>query len=65
MKQELEVLEKIKHPYVVRTLDLCEDDNNIYVVLEMLPQGDLAEVLTKISRKGIQLRERDMANLIW
>ena len=65
MKQELEVLEKINHPYVVRTLDLCEDESNIYVVLEMLPQGNLAEVLTRITKRGIQMKERDMANLVW
>lgn len=31
----------------------------------MLPTGNLGEVLTKISKKGIQLQERDMANLVW
>ena len=41
MKQELTVLEQISHPYIVRTLDLFEDNENIYVVLEILPEGNL------------------------
>ena len=46
MKQELEVLENISHPYIVRVIDLCEDRTNIYVVSELLPSGNMLEVLS-------------------
>jgi len=32
MKSELEALEQLDHPHIVRVIDLCEDDNNIYIV---------------------------------
>ena len=41
MKQELSVLERVSHPYIVRVLDLFEDDHSIYVALELLPHGNL------------------------
>ena len=48
MKQELEVLEEINHPYVVRVLDLFEDSQNIYVAMEILNDGNLMDYLYNI-----------------
>ena len=46
MKDELKVLESVNHPYVVRVLDLCEDENNYYIALELLPHGNMLQVLS-------------------
>ena len=64
MKQELEVLEKIAHPYIVQVYDLCEDDDNIYVISELLPQGNLMQVLGQLCASRSSFSERDVANLI-
>ena len=48
MMQELEALDKLEHPHIVRVLDLCEDVNNIYIVLELMRHGTLTQVLSKI-----------------
>ena len=65
MKQELEVLERINHPNVVRVLDLFEDDDSIYVALELLHDGNLLELLNEISSKKLSFNERNAAYLIW
>jgi len=50
MKSELEALEQLDHPHIVRVLDLCEDGNHIYIVSELLKQGNLLEVMTKMQK---------------
>ena len=50
MKDELKVMEEISHPYVVRVLDLCEDSQNYYIALELLPHGNLLQVLSQICK---------------
>ena len=46
-------------------LDLLEDENNIYIAAELLPQGNLLEVLDKMKKKGHTFTERDVANIIY
>ena len=65
LKQELAVLERVSHPYIVRVLDLFEDSHYIYVAQELLPHGNLLQVLTKIRRLGASFTERDAASLVW
>ena len=65
MKQELQVLEDINHPYIVRVLDLCEDEYNYYIALELLPDGNLLEILTRLNEHNISFSERDAATLIY
>ena len=50
MKSELEALEQLDHPHIVRVLDLCEDTDHIYIVSELLKQGNLLEVMTKMQK---------------
>lgn len=64
MKQELEVLEQINHPYIVRVLDLFEDENNIYVAQEILPYGNLLEVVNRMSQNNAKFSEKNVAGLI-
>ena len=57
MRQELEALEKLDHPHIVRVLDLCEDENNIYIAAELLKHGNLLEFLDKMKQKGVKFTE--------
>ena len=57
--------EKLEHPHIVRVLDLCEDDKEIYITLELLKHGNLLEALTKIRKKKIPFTERHAANIIY
>ena len=65
MKQELEVSEKLEHPHVVKVLDLCEDDNDIFIALELIKHGNLLEVLSKMERKKIPITEKHAADIIY
>ena len=43
MKQELEVLEKTDHPHITRVFELLEDKRQYYVIMELMPGGNLLE----------------------
>ena len=45
MRQELEMLQTLNHPNLVRVLDLCEDDENIYIISELIENGDMMKVM--------------------
>ena len=64
MKQELSVLHAVDHPYIVRVLDLCEDDKNYFIVLELIRNGNLEDVLDNLKKKGLNLKESDVAKVI-
>ena len=68
MMQELEALDQLEHPHIVRVLDLCEDEQHIYIVLELMACGTLTDILTKIQEvnryKKVNFTEKDAANLV-
>lgn len=57
------MLEELDHPHVVRVLELLETATDYYVVMELLPDGNLLDFLNKIASKGLSFTERDAANL--
>ena len=65
MWQELEALDKLEHPHIVRVLDLCEDFDHIYVVLELMRHGTLTQMLAKIQETKASFTERDCASLVY
>lgn len=48
------------HPNLVELFEVCEDDNNVYLVMELLEGGEL---FTRIAERG-QYTERDAASLV-
>ena len=48
MNQELEALDKLVHPHIVHVLDLVEDKDNHYIVMEYMLHGNLRQKLAKI-----------------
>ena len=64
MKSELTALQNLNHPYIVHTMDLCEDRDKIYVVQELIKDGNLLEALTKMSDEDIPFTEKDAANIV-
>ena len=40
-KREIEALEKMSHPNIVRVLDLCEDKEDIFITMELVAGGNL------------------------
>ena len=69
MMQELEALDLLEHPNIVRVLDLCEDRLHIYIVLELMVCGTLTDMLTKIMKinqhkKQPAFTEADASNIV-
>ena len=68
MMDELDTLDKLEHPHVVGVLDLLEDKSHIYIVLELMPNGNLTEVLAKIEKaqkiNKFSFTETNASNLV-
>jgi calcium-dependent protein kinase len=47
----------------VRVLELLENDTDYYIVMELMPDGNLLDFLNNISLKKISFTESDAANL--
>lgn len=45
-------------------LELLSDRSNFYVVMELMPFGNLMEVYDRIVRNGWSFTERDAANIV-
>lgn len=46
-RQEARALAGLAHPYIVPVYDLVEDDNRFWIVMELLPGGDLDQRIEK------------------
>lgn len=57
------MLEELDHPHVVRVIELLESDREYYVIMELMPDGNLLDFINGLARKRIPFTERDAANL--
>jgi serine/threonine protein kinase len=48
--RELSVMKSVNHPNIVRTYDIFDTKNRLYIVLEYMPGGTLGEILKKLGR---------------
>jgi serine/threonine protein kinase len=48
--REMNCLLNINHPNIVRTYDIFDTKNRLYIVLEYMPGGTLGEILKKLGR---------------
>ena len=65
MISELQTLDTHEHPHIVRVLDLCEDNKNIYIVSELIRHGTLDENLNRIKKAHASVSEQDCANIVY
>jgi calcium/calmodulin-dependent protein kinase I len=49
LQNELSILGEKSHPNIIRIVDLIEDNDNYYVVSELVKGGELFKRLTKVS----------------
>jgi len=63
-KREIEVLKICQHPNIIRLLDVFENPEYIYIVLEYLAGGDLFTYLDKRDFKITEDRARAIAHQI-
>jgi serine/threonine protein kinase len=49
VRREISIHRQLSHPYIVQFYTSFEDSNNIYMMLELAPDGEL---YTKLQKKG-------------
>ena len=47
VKHEKEVLSMLQHPFIVKLVDTCQDESNLYMIMEYVPGGELFSLLKK------------------
>lgn len=47
MENELQVLEEIVHPNIIKVHELLEDEKNYYMVMEFISGGNLLDLMMK------------------
>lgn len=63
-KREIEVLKLCQHPNIIRLLDVFENMEYIYIVLEYMAGGDLFNYLEKREFKITEDKARQIAHMI-
>lgn len=60
-RREIEVMKMGKHPNIVRLVDLFEDSDNFFLVLELMAGGDLFDYL---KARGFRLTEERTREIV-
>jgi len=60
MESELKVSSEIEHPNIVKVFDILEDEKHVFIVMELVPGGDLLKRVIAMS----QFTEKDAAQTI-
>lgn len=61
---EIEVLNRIDHPNVVKLVEIFEDEENIYMVLELMRGGSLQARIISLRDAGRKLTESEIAQIV-
>ena len=48
LESKLDVLEEVDHPSITRVFEILEDNENYYVVMELISDGNLLDKLLKL-----------------
>ena len=50
LKTEIEIHKRLRHPNVVQFYDAWEDEQNVYMILELCTGSNLADIVKKKGR---------------
>ena len=64
LPDELAALEKLDHPHIVRVFDLLEDEENVYIVSELMDMN-LKELTDIMEEKSHKFTEAQIANIVY
>ena len=64
LKREIEIMQTVNHPHIIRLYDVFEDDKNIFLVTELCSGGELYDrVLDKTLSDEQHFSEYDAARI--
>ena len=63
-KREIEILKICQHPHIIRLLDVFENTDHIYIVMECLTGGDLFTYLEKRRFTVPESRAKELAHQV-
>ena len=49
LRDEVDILNKLDHPYISKLIEVYDEPKYIYMVMELLPGGELYDKLTNTS----------------
>ena len=61
-RREIEILKMCQHPYIIRLLDIFENQDYIYIVMENLCGGDLFTYLEKRNFEITEKRGKELSH---
>ena len=64
LPDELAALEELDHPHIVRVFDLLEDEENVYIVSELMDMN-LKELIDIMEEKSHKFTEAQIANIVY
>jgi len=65
LKLEVNILKKLDSPNVVKYYENYEDDENIYLVMEHCPGGELFDLIASKFAKANKFKERETAEIMY
>ena len=61
-RREIEILKMCQHPHIIRLLDIFENQDYIYIIMEQLNGGDLFSYLEKRSFTVTEARAKQLSH---
>ncbi len=52
MHREIDIMRKLSHPHIIQLIDHFEDSNTIWLVLELVPSGELFDAIIERGHYG-------------
>jgi calcium-dependent protein kinase len=63
LKSEIQILIKLDHPNIIKLYEIYENDNYIYLVMELCTGGELFDRIIQKTEQGKQFTEKEVAQI--
>jgi len=63
LKSEIQILIKLDHPNIIKLYEIYENDNYIYLVMELCTGGELFDRIIQKTEEGKQFTEKEVAKI--
>ena len=65
LKSEIQILIKLDHPNIIKLYEIYENDNYIYLVMELCTGGELFDRIIQKTEQGKTFTEKEVANIFY